>query len=116
MKQLYGGFDTHKDCYVGCILDEDGKVVREHSFPSTREAVDKFICGIPSSQLTVAIESCGLWRGAYKILSDLGYEVKLANPKKTHDIACSKKTDKVDARISGRSLADQVSTGSLHPG
>jgi transposase len=39
----------------------------------------------------------------------MGYQVKLANPKKTHDIACKKKTDKVDARI----LADLLRTNYL---
>jgi transposase len=39
-------------------------------------------------------------------LTNMGYSVKLANPKKTHDIACQKKTDKVDARI----LADLLRT------
>jgi transposase len=47
-----------------------------------------------------------MWRGTYKVLTEMGYEVKLANPKKTHDIACKKKTDKVDARI----LADLLRT------
>ena len=36
----------------------------------------------------------------------MGYRVKLANPKKTHDIACKKKTDKVDTKI----LADLLRT------
>jgi transposase len=39
----------------------------------------------------------------------MGYEVKLANPKKTHDIACKKKTDRVDAKI----LADLLRTNYL---
>ena len=39
----------------------------------------------------------------------MGYEIKLANPKKTHDIACKKKTDKVDAKI----LADLLRTNYL---
>jgi transposase len=36
----------------------------------------------------------------------MGYDIKLANPKKTHDIACKKKTDQVDAKI----LADLLRT------
>jgi transposase len=50
-----------------------------------------------------------MWRGTYKILTDMGYEVKLANPKKTHAIACKKKTDRVDANI----LADLLRTNYL---
>jgi transposase len=39
----------------------------------------------------------------------MGYNVRLANPKKTHDIACKKKTDQVVARI----LADLLRTNYL---
>jgi len=45
-------------------------------------------------------------QGTFRMFSDLGYTVKLANAKKTHDIAANKKTDKVDART----LADLLRT------
>lgn len=109
MKELYAGIDIHKESYVGCIMDKPGKVQREHTFPATKEGLQSFICGIPSSQITIAIEACGIWRGAYKQLRELGYKVKLANPLKTHQIACKKKTDKVDAKI----LADLLRTNYL---
>jgi transposase len=79
------------------------------SFHFSREAIERFLYSIPSSEITITIEACGIWRGAYKVLADLGYEVKLANLKKTHEIACRKKTDKVDARI----LADLLRTNYL---
>ena len=106
MEKLTGGMDIHKEKLAGCILDENGNITREHIFPFSKEAVEKFLEGIPNSEITIAIEACGLWRGIYKILTEMGYEVKLANPKKTHDIACKKKTDKVDAKI----LADLLRT------
>ena len=109
MEKLYCGMDIHKENLAGCIIDENGKITREHIFPFSKEATERFFCGISNSEITIAIEACGIWRGAYKILTDLGYEVKLANPKKTHDIACKKKTDKVDARI----LADLLRTNYL---
>jgi transposase len=87
-------------------MDKDGKTTRKHIFPSSKEAIERFLYGIPNSEITIAIEACGLWRGTYKILTEMGYEVKLANPKKTHDIACKKKTDKIDAKI----LADLLRT------
>jgi transposase len=98
MEKLYGGIDTHKENFVGYIMDEKGRLAREHSFPATRGAVEKFTAGIPNSQMTIAIEACGIWRGAYNIFRELGYEVKLANPKKVHDIVGNKKMDKVDAK------------------
>jgi transposase len=106
MEKLYAGLDIHKEKLAGCIMDKDGTITREHTFPSSKKALERFLNGIPSSDITITIEACGLWRGAHRLLTDMGYQVKLANPKKTHDIACQKKTDKVDARI----LADLLRT------
>jgi transposase len=106
MEKLYGGIDIHKENLAGCIMDKDGNIKREHSFPSSKKAIERFLCDIPNSGITIAIEACGMWRRIHKILTDIGYEVKLANPKKTYDIACKKKTDKVDAKI----LADLLRT------
>jgi transposase len=106
MKKLYAGIDIHKEKLAGCIMDKDRTITREHTFPSSKKALEQFLSNIPSSEITITIEACGLWRGIYTILTDMGYNVKLANPKKTHDIACQKKTDKVDARI----LADLLRT------
>ncbi len=102
MKKLYAGVDIHKEDYVGCILDEKEKIVDEGNFPSTKEGAQVFMCSMPVK--AVAIEACGMWRGAMKIFRDLGYEVKLASPKKTKDIAGVKKTDKIDAKTLARLL------------
>ena len=109
MEKLYGGIDIHKENLAGCIIDKNGKTTRERIFPFSKKAVERFLYGIPNSEIMIAMEACGIWRGAYKLLTELGYEVKLANPKKTHDIACRKKTDRVDARI----LADLLRTNYL---
>ncbi len=45
-------------------------MVREHKFPANKAALERFISGIPNSQITIAIEACGIWRGAYKTLSE----------------------------------------------
>jgi transposase len=109
MEKLSCGIDIHKEKLAGCIMNTNGEVTREHIFPFSRRMVEQFLCGIPNSGIVIAIEACGIWRGVYKILTELGFEVKLADPKKTHDIACGKKTDKVDARI----LADLLRTNYL---
>jgi transposase len=109
MEKLYAGLDIHKEKLAGCIMDKNGNITREHTFPSSQKALERFLDGIPSSDIKIAIEACGLWRGIHTILTDMGYNVRLANPKKTHDIACQKKTDKVDARI----LADLLRTNYL---
>jgi len=107
MKELYCGVDIHKENFVGNIMKEDGSIVREGSFLPTKEGAQSFFCGMPIK--AIAIEACGIWRGAYNIFSRLGYKVKLANPVKTNMIACKKKTDKVDART----LADLLRTNYL---
>jgi transposase len=109
MEKMYGGMDIHKDSLSGCIMDRDGNIDRRHTFPFTRKAVERFLEGIPNSGIIFAMEACGMWRGVYKILTEMGYEVKLANPKKTHDIAGNKKMDKIDAKT----LADLLRTNYL---
>jgi transposase len=87
-------------------MDESGSVIREHKFPTRKKAAEKFLEGISNAEITFAIEACGMWQGIYHMFSDLGYTVKLAHAKKTHDIAGNKKTDGIDARI----LADLLRT------
>lgn len=107
MEALYAGVDIHRDNYVGCIMDNNEKIVMEKSFPPTKEGAESFLCGMPVK--AVAIEACGMWRAALKLFRELGYEVKLTSPKKTKDIAGKKKTDKVDAKT----LANLLRTGFL---
>lgn len=109
MKEIYCGMDIHKESITGCVIDKGGNVIRHHTFPSRKEGIKAFLYNISNAEIETAIEACGIWRGVYKILADSGYEIKLANPKKTNDIACRKKTDKVDARI----LADLLRTNYL---
>jgi transposase len=89
---LYGGLDIHKKSITECILYEQGIVVREHKVPVKQNAVERFSEGIPSADISFAMDACGMWQGVYQLFSNLGYMVKLANPKKTHDITCNKKT------------------------
>lgn len=107
MRELYAGVDIHKDQYVGCIMDARGKVVREHTFPPTREGAQSFLCGIPVK--AIAIEACSMWRAAMYLFREHGYDIKLCSPKKTKDIAGKKKTDKIDAKT----LANLLRTGYL---
>ncbi len=107
MRELYAGVDIHREKYVGCILDAKGKVVREHTFSPTPEGAQAFVSGMPLKG--IAIEACTMWRYAYQLFREQGYSIALSSAKKTHDIACRKKTDKVDAKI----LADLLRTGYL---
>lgn len=107
--KYFAGIDIHKDSFYGTILDEQGKVINEGEFKPRKEAIEVFLSGIPSSRMRIAIESCGMWRGFYKTLNDMGYDVVLANPVKVKDVAGKKTTDKVIAKT----LADLLRTGYL---
>jgi transposase len=96
METLYAGVDIHKDNYVGCIMNQNEEVVREFEFPPTVEGAQAFLSGMPVK--SIAIEACGMWRGAMMLFRAVGYQIVLTSPKKTHDIASVKKTDKVDAK------------------
>ncbi|MDP6627932.1 MAG: transposase [Methanopyri archaeon] len=109
MEKYDGGADIHLDSLYFVILDESGSLYREKGIPYAKEAIRSFLTGIPSSSLRIAIEACGLWRGVYKMLTELGYEVLLVNPVRVHRLYFNKKTDKVDAHT----LATLLHIGSL---
>ena len=103
------GLDIHEEWFYGTILTKEGELVTEGTVKYSKEGIQNFLGSFPSTDIIIAIESCGLSRGVYSLLNELGYEVVLANAKKTHDIAGCKKTDKVDSRT----LADLLRTGYL---
>ena len=39
MEKMCGGIDIHKENLAGCIIDENGNISREHSFPFSKEAI-----------------------------------------------------------------------------
>ena len=106
---IYVGLDTHKETIHGTVLDKEGKEICSYSFPNGKDALREFLKEFPVWNTNIALEACGIWRGCYKILQELGYQTKLANPLKCHQIASDKKTDRVDSKI----LADLLRTGYL---
>lgn len=98
-QQTYIGLDTHRETIHGTVVDKDGNKVCSYSFPNGEEAMKEFLKNFKPWNTLIAIEACGIWRGCYKILTKLGYRVKLANPLKCHQLAKDKKTDKVDSKI-----------------
>jgi transposase len=103
---LYAGLDIFKEEFTRTMMGKQGAVVLSGEFSNSRDAVQSYFTGIPSPQVTIAIEACSIWRGVYRMLTDLGYQVVLADPAKTRMIAGKKKTDKVDSKT----LADLLRT------
>lgn len=108
-QEVYIGLDTHRETIHGTALKPDGEIICSIDFPNTREALIEFMKGFYPWYSHVAIEACNFWRGPYKILKELGYKIKLANPVKTSQISKDKKTDEVDSKI----LADLYRVGYL---
>jgi transposase len=82
MDPLYVGFDIHEKTLTGTAMDKQGIVEFSGTIRNTREAVQCFLSGIPSPHVRIAIEACGLWRGVYTMLTQLGYQVVLAQQMK----------------------------------
>ena len=98
-QETYIGLDTHRETIHGTALNKNGNIIYSAEFANTKEALHEFMKEFPSWNTVIAIEACNFWRGCYKILKEMGYTIKLANPVTCHKIAHEKKTDKVDSKI-----------------
>ena len=107
--KFYVGFDIHEKSFYGTILDKDGDIISEGNVKYSKEGIQNFLGFMPSTKFKIAIEACGLSRGVYRLLTELGYDVVQSHPLQTKRIAGKKKTDKVDSKI----LADLLRTGYL---
>lgn len=107
--KFYVGLDIHENSFYGTIMDKHGEIITEGNVQYSEQGIQNFLGHLPSTKFKIAIEACGLSRGVYNLLTDIGYEVVQANPLKTNRIAAKKKTDRVDSKI----LADLLRTGYL---
>lgn len=73
-------------------MNEDGEILQQQHFPNSLEDVKSFFAGIDNGK--VALEASYFWQPVYDELEEMGFEVKLAHPRKTRVIADEKiKTD-----------------------
>lgn len=92
----YVGLDVHKKVCHATLMNERGEILKEGKFPNERAEFERFFKGIDDAE--VAMESSYCWQPAYELLEGMGYEVKLAHPKRTRAIADTKiKTDAKDS-------------------
>lgn len=98
--KVYVGLDLHRETVHGTALDKEGNIICSHRFPSTKEALREFFKTFEIWNTSIAMEACGMWRGCYNILQELGFSnTKLANPYKCQKINPEKKTDKTDSKL-----------------
>jgi transposase len=116
----YIGMDVHSKVTMICILDENGKVIREHVYKgSLRDLVDrlKVLKAELGGTIKVCYEaSCGCgW--LFDKLREMGFVVQVAHPGKLRLIFRSKrKNDRVDARKLATILfLDQVPLAHVPP-
>jgi hypothetical protein len=57
MKKLYVGLDIRKEEFTRTMMGKQGGVVLSGEFSNSRDAVQGFFTGIPSPQVTIAIEA-----------------------------------------------------------
>jgi len=94
---VYVGLDIHKEFCQACVMNESGKVLSNEKFPSTQEALDKFLDRFDKAKFV--LESTGIWEFIYEGIEKRGFEAVLAHPLKVRAIAEARvKTDKVDAQ------------------
>jgi transposase len=95
-----------------CLLDPEGKMVREGTFNTTREGVLKFFADLPPGRVAFEVGAHSGWIS--ELLDKTAHEVIVANPRKVRSICSStRKNDRMDARKLAR-LA-RLDLELLHP-
>jgi transposase len=95
---LYSGIDLHKHSLVIHTVGEDGSVVREAEFATTRAALTAYLATLPGPHRAV-VECLGSWYWVRDLLGPQGIDLRLAHAKYLKAISYAKvKTDRVDAR------------------
>ena len=108
-RKYYVGFDIHEEEFYGTVMNKQGDIIAKGPVKNSKEGIQSFLGSFPSTDVIIAIEACGLARGVYRLLTELGYETVLANPAKIKSLPGSNKTDPIDSK----KLADLLRVGYL---
>jgi transposase len=85
--------DRHSDL---CAIDASGEILEEARLPSTPAAFRQRFAGMPSARIAIEVGTNSPWVNA--LLTELGHEVIVANPRKLQAIYQSdSKSDRRDA-------------------
>jgi transposase len=84
-----------------CVLDGDGKVVKEGSAATTRAGMTQVYGSMKRCRIAMEVGTHSPW--VSRLLKGMGHEVIVANPRQLKAITdSSRKDDKVDAQMLGR--------------
>jgi len=96
----YVGVDIGKWRCRAAIMDSEGGIVNEFTFPNDAEGILSLASRLTTEDRVVMESTGSVWSNLYNHLDERHIPVTLANPLKTRAIASARiKTDKVDARI-----------------
>jgi transposase len=99
MRTTYVGMDIHKNFIQAAAMDEQGNIIREQKFKSTKDGIKQFVNSLDAQQIHAAIEATCTWYHVYETLNSLNVDTTLVNVRRTKVIAESKiKTDPLDAK------------------
>lgn len=94
---LYSGIDLHKRTAVISTVDENGRIVKEASLPTSRAAVARYFHWLPEPSIAT-VEATSSWYWLRDLLTREHVPLRLAHAKFVKAIAYAKvKTDAVDA-------------------
>ena len=92
------GLDLHLAHTYGTVMTVDGSIVKQERFPTTKEALERFLSPLPK-KTRVALEAQGFCWPWIDYIEELGHVPLLVNPIKAKQRAEELKTDKVDSEI-----------------
>jgi len=95
-----------------CVLDAQGEVVARERVRTTKEAYRQHFEALPRVRVVLEVGTHSPWSS--RLLSQLGHEVVVANPRRVKLIAkAERKTDRVDAEMLAR--LGRIDPGLLAP-
>ena len=106
------GIDLGDLRHVVCVIDKDGEPVEECFIANTRESLTKIAKKYPGARIAIEVGTHSPWIS--RLLTELGCEVIVANPRKLRAIYQNeRKSDLLDARMLAKLARADVSL--LHP-
>lgn len=100
-EQVTIGMDLGDKTSRYCVLDEDGKVVREGSIGTTKKSMTQAFAGMGRCRIAVEVGTHSPW--VSRLLKSLGHEVIVANARQVKLISdSSRKNDRMDAQMLAR--------------
>jgi transposase len=95
------GIDLGDLKHAICVLDRDGEIIEQRTLANTREGLQRLSKKYPTARIAMEVGSHSPWMS--RLLSELGHEVLVANPRKMRAIYTNdRKSDEVDAMMIAR--------------